>query len=41
LAESLVRDAIRREDGIGYMEPPYWYYPVRQTLGAILLERSR
>lgn len=20
-----------------YMEPPYWYYPVRQTLGAVLL----
>ena len=19
------------------MEPPYWYYPVRQTLGAVLL----
>ena len=20
------------------MEPPYWYYPVRQTLAAVLLE---
>jgi tetratricopeptide (TPR) repeat protein len=24
------------EDKLPYMEPPYWYYPVRQTLGAVL-----
>lgn len=24
------------EDGIRYMEPPFWYYPVRQSLGAAL-----
>lgn len=41
LAEALVRGAIAREDGIGYMEPPYWYYPLRQTLGAILLAQGR
>jgi hypothetical protein len=23
------------------MEPPYWYYPVRQTLGAVLLQQDR
>ncbi len=25
------------EDRLAYMEPPYWYYPVRQSLGAVLL----
>ncbi|WP_207483931.1 tetratricopeptide repeat protein [Arenibaculum pallidiluteum] len=29
------------QDGIPYMEPPFWYYPVRQTLGATLLEAGR
>jgi hypothetical protein len=24
------------QDKLPYMEPPYWYYPVRQTLGAVL-----
>ena len=23
------------------MEPPYWYYPVRQTLAAVLLEAGQ
>ncbi len=40
-AEQLVRGAIVLEDGIGYMEPPYWYYPLRQSLGAILLKQDR
>jgi tetratricopeptide (TPR) repeat protein len=25
------------EDGLPYMEPAYWYYPVRQSLGGVLL----
>lgn len=25
------------QDSLPYTEPPYWYYPVRQTLGAMLL----
>jgi tetratricopeptide (TPR) repeat protein len=29
------------QDGLAYMEPPYWYYPVRQSLGALLLETGR
>jgi tetratricopeptide (TPR) repeat protein len=33
--------AIRIEDGLPYTEPPDWYYPVRHTLGAILLEADR
>lgn len=28
--------AAKMEDGIWYQEPPYWYYPVRQSLGAAL-----
>lgn len=28
--------ATKIEDGIWYQEPPYWYYPVRQSLGAAL-----
>ena len=36
-AEALLREAIALEDGLGYMEPPYWYYPVRQTLAALWL----
>nr|WP_246500898.1 tetratricopeptide repeat protein [Azospirillum rugosum] len=23
------------------MEPPYWYYPVRQSLGAVLLQTGQ
>ncbi|HEY3074656.1 MAG TPA: hypothetical protein VGJ74_05740 [Burkholderiales bacterium] len=29
--------AVAIQDTLPYMEPPYWYYPVRQTLGAMLL----
>ena len=28
--------AVALQDALPYMEPPYWYYPVRQTLGAVL-----
>ena len=30
--------AVAIEDRLAYMEPPFWYYPVRQTLGAVLLQ---
>jgi tetratricopeptide (TPR) repeat protein len=40
-AERLLRAAAEAEAGTGYMEPPYWYYPVRQTLGAVLLQAGR
>ncbi len=33
--------AAELEDGIAYMEPSYWYAPVRRTLGAVLLEAGR
>ena len=29
--------AVAIEDGLAYTEPPYWYYPTRQSLGAALL----
>jgi len=33
--------AVRSEDEQTYIEPPDWYYPVRQSLGAVLLEAGR
>ncbi len=33
--------AIALEDGLTYDEPPPWYYPVRQSLGAALLAARR
>jgi tetratricopeptide (TPR) repeat protein len=29
------------QDGLAYMEPPYWPYPIRQSLGAALLAAGR
>ncbi|SHF41404.1 Tetratricopeptide repeat-containing protein [Modicisalibacter ilicicola DSM 19980] len=40
-AEHHLQEAIALEDAIAYMEPPYWYYPVRQTLGAVQLQDGR
>ncbi|NVK62119.1 MAG: hypothetical protein HWE37_18835 [Rhodobacteraceae bacterium] len=37
-AEHHLEAAIEIGDTIAYMEPPYWYYPVRQTLGAVRLQ---
>jgi tetratricopeptide (TPR) repeat protein len=39
-AAALVQ-AVAIEDGLAYTEPPYWYYPVRQTLGAVRLRQGR
>ena len=33
--------AVTLQDGVPYMEPPFWYYPVRQSLGAALLTAGR
>lgn len=35
-AVTLYRQAAAIEDTVRYMEPPFWYYPVRQSLGAAL-----
>jgi tetratricopeptide (TPR) repeat protein len=37
-AISHLERAVRLEDSLTYNEPPDWYYPVRHTLGAVLLE---
>jgi predicted Zn-dependent protease len=33
--------AVSIQDAFAYMEPPYWYYPVRQSLGAALLAAGK
>jgi tetratricopeptide (TPR) repeat protein len=33
--------AVAIEDQLPYMEPPFWYYPVRQSLGAALYQARR
>ncbi|CAN5830211.1 hypothetical protein BH23GEM9_BH23GEM9_29950 [soil metagenome] len=40
-AETHFRAAIRIEDGLLYMEPPHWYYPIRHSAGAALLAQGR
>ena len=35
------REAIRIEDAGLYFEPPKWYYPVRHSLGAVLLKAGK
>ena len=35
------QEAVVIQDGLPYTEPPYWYYPVRQSLGASLLRAGR
>ena len=32
---------MRLEDALAYVEPPDWHYPMRQSLGAVLLEAGR
>ena len=34
------RKAVEVEDSLNYDEPPAWYYPVRESLGAALLMRG-
>ncbi|MCO6436736.1 MAG: tetratricopeptide repeat protein [Phycisphaerae bacterium] len=40
-AVSELREAIKLEDQLRYMEPPEWMQPVRHTLGAVLLDAGR
>ncbi len=35
------RQAVAIEDRISYMEPPWWYFPVNQSLGAALYRGGR
>jgi hypothetical protein len=36
-ARQAFEQAVAIQDRLNYSEPPYWYYPVRQSLGAVLL----
>jgi tetratricopeptide (TPR) repeat protein len=36
-----LEQAVEIQDGLAYIEPPAWFYPVRHTLGAALLESGR
>jgi tetratricopeptide (TPR) repeat protein len=40
-AARIYREAVGIEDKITYMEPPWWYYPVHQSLGAALYRQGR
>lgn len=40
-AIALLTEATEIEDGLMYMEPPFWHQPVRHVLGAALLELGR
>jgi tetratricopeptide (TPR) repeat protein len=40
-AVQLLETAVRQQDELRYEEPPAWDYPVRQSLGAVLLKAGR
>jgi tetratricopeptide (TPR) repeat protein len=40
-AERLLRSAVAEQDTHWFSEPPPWYFPVRQALGAVLLQAGR
>ena len=40
-ALAALASAVARQDELAYMEPPPWYFPVRQALGAALLENGQ
>jgi tetratricopeptide (TPR) repeat protein len=39
-ARRFAEAAVKAQDDLPYMEPPFWYVPVDQTLGAILLKNG-
>jgi tetratricopeptide (TPR) repeat protein len=41
MAVAQLSEAVSLQDEQSYMEPTYWHYPVRHTLGAVLLEAGR
>jgi tetratricopeptide (TPR) repeat protein len=41
VAERLLRAAVAEQDTHWFTEPPPWYFPVRQALGAVLLQGKR
>lgn len=41
LAIRELRQAVKLQDGLRYMEPPPWFFPERHALGAVLLRAGR
>jgi predicted Zn-dependent protease len=37
----LLQEAVAIEDALPYSEPPVWHHPVRQVLGAVLLQAGK
>ena len=35
-----MEEAVAIQDAIAYTEPPFWYYPAKQTLAAMVLEKG-
>ncbi len=40
-ASAALEEAVWAQDSMNYVEPPAWYFPVRQALGAVLLQAER
>lgn len=40
-AEQHFRAAMKLEDSMLYIEPPDWYYPIRHSLGAVLMRQNK
>ncbi len=40
-AAKAYEEAIVMQDSLSYTEPPYWYYPVRQSLGSVRLRQGQ
>ena len=40
-AASHFEEAVKLQDSFNYTEPPQWYYPVRHSLGAVLLRQGK
>lgn len=40
-AARLFAEAAAAQDTLPYMEPPYWYYPIHQSLGGALLAQGK
>jgi tetratricopeptide (TPR) repeat protein len=36
-----LQEAIARQDKLPYMEPPFWYFPIRQLLGMAYLDAGQ
>ncbi len=40
-AAKAYEEAVAIEDALAYMEPSYWYYPIRQSLGSVYLRQGK